>query len=470
MENDAAPRLRFADLWQWHGTIHRLPYLGLGVLLMIAKYGLDRAVSLLGFDRPWSPVNYLNLPGVDNLLDLAEQDATYAAVLLLLALPFIWMGTALTAKRLRATKLPVWLVMLFFIPLVNLLFFAILCALPSRTDEPVEPAPLTEERAPFFHRLLPRDAFGSALIALLITVPIALIGSVLSVKVFSSYGWSLFVGMPFALGMIAAMLYGYHEERDLGRCIGVANAGLVMLAVGLLIVAAEGAICLIMAAPLGSMLATLGGIVGYWVQKRPNAHADTSRVTVAVWIVLPLVFGLEQIHQPEAPLIAVRTSIVVDAPPETVWPNVVAFSELPPPEDWLFKTGIAYPNRARIDGHGVGAIRYCEFTTGQFVEPITVWDEPNLLAFDVSSQPHPMQEWTFFQDLDPAHLDGYFGSERGQFLLTALPGGKTQLEGTTWYRHRIWPNGYWRLWSDWILHRIHLRVLKHVKRQAEAAV
>lgn len=469
MENHPPPRLRFADLWQWQGTIDRLPYLGLGVFLMLAKYGLDRAVSWYGFGLPWSPTNYLNLPGVGTLVELAEQDAAYAAVLLFLALPFIWMGTALTAKRLRAAQLPVWLVLLFFVPLVNLLVFAILCVLPSRTSEPVESPPLSEEKASVWHRLLPHEAFGSALVALLVTVPIALLGSVLSVQVFASYGWSLFVGLPFALGMIAAMLYGVHEERRLGQCIGVANAGLVLLAFGLMLVAAEGAICLLMAAPLGAMLATLGGLVGYWVQKRPRAHADASRVTVAVWIVLPLVFGLEQIHRPEPPLITVRTSIVVDAPPEAVWPNVVAFSELPPPEDWLFKTGIAYPNRARIDGHGVGAVRYCEFTTGQFVEPITVWDEPHRLAFDVRSQPHPMQEWTFFRDLDPAHLDGYFGSERGQFLLTALPDGTTRLEGTTWYRHRIWPNGYWRLWSDWILHRIHLRVLKHVKRLAEAA-
>ena len=33
----------------------------------------------------------------------------------------------------------------------------------------------------------------------------------------------------------------------------------------------------------------------------------------------------------------------IDAPPETVWRHVVAFSELPAPEDWLFRIGIAYP-------------------------------------------------------------------------------------------------------------------------------
>src|SRR5207245_959328 len=39
---------------------------------------------------------------------------------------------------------------------------------------------------------------------------------------------------------------------------------------------------------------------------------------------------------------------------------------------------------------------------------------------------------------------------------TPLPGGRTRLQGTTWYRHRMWPAGYWRLWCDAVVHRIHL--------------
>jgi len=55
----------------------------------------------------------------------------------------------------------------------------------------------------------------------------------------------------------------------------------------------------------------------------------------------------------------------------------------------------------------------------------------------------------------------------GEFLPTPLPGGRTRLQGTTWYR-RMWPAGYWRLWCDAVVHRIHLRVLRHIKRLAEA--
>jgi hypothetical protein len=32
----------------------------------------------------------------------------------------------------------------------------------------------------------------------------------------------------------------------------------------------------------------------------------------------------------------------------------------------------------------------------------------------------------------------------------------------------MWPSPYWSLWSDYIIHRIHGRVLTHIKKLAEA--
>ena len=75
-----------------------------------------------------------------------------------------------------------------------------------------------------------------------------------------------------------------------------------------------------------------------------------------------------------------------------MWKNVIAFPPLAPPKEWLLRAGIAYPTSGQIVGSGPGAVRYCRFSTGDFVEPITVWDEDRLLAFDVSAQPPAMQE------------------------------------------------------------------------------
>ena len=162
-----------------------------------------------------------------------------------------------------------------------------------------------------------------------------------------------------------------------------------------------------------------------------------------------------------------RSSIEIDAPPDVVWRNVIAFPPLPAPSELVFRAGVAYPVRAEITGQGAGAVRRCVFSTGAFVEPITRWEPGRRLSFDVDSQPRPMHEWSPYADVAPPHLDGYFRSRRGEFRLVALPGGRTRLEGSTWYEMKIQPAGYWVLYGDWIIGRIHGRVLGHIKRVAE---
>ena len=107
-------------------------------------------------------------------------------------------------------------------------------------------------------------------------------------------------------------------------------------------------------------------------------------------------------------------------------------------------------------------------STGPFVEPITVWDAPHHLAFDVASQPPPMHEWSPYRDLHALHLDGYLRSHHGEFVLTPIPSG-TRLTGTTWYTIDIHPLAYWSLWSDFLIHAIHTRVLDQIASESVAA-
>src|SRR5262249_47176085 len=201
----------------------------------------------------------------------------------------------------------------------------------------------------------------------------------------------------------------------------------VLGVVGILAVALEGAICIIMAAPIALVLTFLGAVVGYVIQARPWLSDQAFGVVLALVVLLPALMAAESASEPEPELWAVRTEVIIDATPEQVWPHVIAFTELPEPDDWFFQTGIAYPQRAEMHGHGVGAVRHCIFSTGAFVEPIEVWEEPTLLRFAVAAQPAPMREWSPYP-IHPAHLDHYLVSKKGQFLLEALPDGRTRLE------------------------------------------
>jgi hypothetical protein len=198
-----------------------------------------------------------------------------------------------------------------------------------------------------------------------------------------------------------------------------------------------------------------------------HRHQAKSAVLPAL-TVLPLLFAMEKIHPPPAPLHSVVSEVRINAPIETVWKNVIGFTQIPPPREWIFRAGIAYPERARIDGTGAGAIRHCVFSTGEFVEPITTWDEPRRLAFDVSAQPDPLAELSPYGRIQTPHLRGYFQTERGEFKLVNL-GRTTLLRGTTWYRLRYAPETYWSHWSDYLIHQIHQRVLRHIRDCSERA-
>jgi hypothetical protein len=237
----------------------------------------------------------------------------------------------------------------------------------------------------------------------------------------------------------------------------------------LLAFAFEGAVCILMALPIGVVLAIMGGLLGH-AARRGRFEEQKPAVLSVLLLLAPGVAGIENFVNPVPPEYRVVSSVEIAAPPEVVWRKVIAFAQIPDPQEWYFRAGVAYPVRAEIFGRGAGAERHCVFSTGAFVEPIEVWDEPKLLKFSVSANPPPLNELSPYGHIDTPHMHGYFASDEGQFRLIALPGGRTRLEGTTWYHNRIWPTAYWRLWSDAIIHRIHLRVLRHIKSLSEAEV
>ena len=241
---------------------------------------------------------------------------------------------------------------------------------------------------------------------------------------------------------------------------------MLLFGVFFLVLALEGIICLAMAAPIAMLLASLGATLGYSLALEFPDMKRTLGAFAPIFF-LPFLIGAEGQSERPIPEFDVSREVIINAPPAEVWKYVLAFPKLPRPDSLWLKTGIAYPLSARISGEGVGAIRYCQFSTGAFVEPITAWEPPYRLAFDVAEQPLPMHEWSLYDDVHPPHLDGIMSSKRGQFVLEELPGGRTRQTGTTWYQNKMWPSPYWGAWSDVMIHSIHGEVLRHIKRQAE---
>lgn len=286
----------------------------------------------------------------------------------------------------------------------------------------------------------------------------------ISIEIFKDYGWAVFVLNPILIGFLPSFFGNKTLALSKSDCYSLSFITLFFAVFALIIFALEGLICVLMALPIFLLLTWFGAFFGYTVSKK-NKLASSS-ITIIVLFVSFGFFSFDHLNK-EQNLIAVKTKIIINSSIDNVWKNVVTFDTIPQPNELIFKTGIAYPTNATIKGNGIGAIRYCNFTTGSFVEPITTWKEPYLLQFSVQSQPIPMNEYNPFWNVHPPHLDGYFKSYKGQFKLTKISADKTVLEGTTWYKVDIHPEFYWRIWSNFIIHQIHNRVLNHIKTESE---
>ena len=440
-------------------SINRQTYFCWGCALMAIKYNLDRAIAWWGFHRSWYFWNYIKPHGFAAIDAIPPDDERFFFILLLTSLPFVAAGVFLTLRRLRSAGLPLELCVLFFVPVINLVFFVVLCVEPEKAVK-------SASQARHWQSWLPTSAAGSALASMMIVGIVGAALAFLCTAVLRNYGWGLFVALPFAMGLVSVLIYAGPQKRSFGSCMFVAMLPIIFAGLCLFTVAVEGLICLIMAAPIGLVLGLLGGIVGYIIvgNRAAPLHPVSMMLVLAS---VPLTMGMEKQADDLPPLLSVTSSVVINAPPSQVWPNVVSFSPIPEQRDWILRTGVAYPTRARIVGQGVGAVRHCIFTTGEFIEPVEVWDENHLLRFSVAQQPEPMEELSPYPHLRTPHLHGYLLSREGELRLTALQGGKTLLEGTTWYTDRIWPSQYWQVWSDMIIHHIHLRVLNHIKNLSE---
>jgi hypothetical protein len=447
---------RWLRLWfTFEEQVGRREYVVSGVLLALAKYAGDAALVWAATGRIWTPLDYLTTVHSVLLSRFSSAPGWLAPALAAWTLPFMWIGFSMSMRRALDAGRTAWLALLFFIPYVTYVLIALLVALPS--------APARRARLPAEPRAYERR-LPSALLSMAAGAGIGLAMIVLSVATLRTYGVALFYGTPFVMGAVTAFMLNRRYPTRWRETVELVTMTVAVTGGAVILLAVEGTVCVVMAAPLAFVVALLGAAAGRYIALRDPSRDVNA---LAALVVVPAIASAD-VARPPTLLREVRSRVEIDAPPDVVWRHVIAFPPLAEPPGLVFRLGIAYPVRAELVGRGVGAVRYCVFSTGAFVEPITVWEPGRRLAFDVAAQPPPLREWSPYRGVAPPHLDGYFRSRRGEFRLVPLPSGRTRLEGSTWYEMRLYPEGYWVLFADALVSRIHGRVLRHVRALAEA--
>ena len=429
---------KLRSLFSLQGRVPRAHYFLAGSLLLVLKFLIDHTIAAR-FGHTWHIWSYFFPPADLSIFGLGSSNPRFYLILWAVAIPFFWIGIALTLQRLRDAGMRLGLVFLFFVPIAKLFFFLASLSLgPIGTvrefalaigphSSPLRSSSCrrsTRSRRRRHDRLFRRKRARQ-------------------IRLRSLPRGSVFHRIHSFLGAQRQrdpLQRQHHCDQCCDACFH--RACTHRLSCG----GSRFASSWRFRSPFRSpSLADLQRAIASVADELRGT--GTESVTACLRYSSSAPCSYEQSANLQPPVRAVTTSIVVNAPASVVWKNVIVFPPLAAPTELLFRSGIAYPIGAQIIGSGPGAVRYCRFSTGDFVEPITVWNENHLLAFDVASEPPSLNELGIGPIHTP-HIDrNYMRSLHGQFRLVALDDRRTLVEGTTWYQDFFWPQSYWGAWS-----------------------
>lgn len=259
------------------------------------------------------------------------------------------------------------------------------------------------------------------------------------------------VAIPFAIGLVAAWIWRPLKPRIGATLLHSLSCTLVGVALSFLVLR-EGAVCLLIVAPILYAGIAAGALLGrVWFQD----WNDRMNLGLAPFLLLALAAEPAfRVARPEV----VTDEIRIAAPPAKVWPHVCAFPVIPDaPDYWLFQVGLPYPVETTNAGNFVGADRACRFSgVAVFKEKVAEYVPNERLTFDIVEMP-----------ADPELL-GHLTARRGQFELRDNGDGTTTLIGRTWYTLQVRPAFYFDWWTHDIFSAVHLRVMRHIQHLAES--
>lgn len=411
----------------------------------------QHAAVILAFHAMGRPLtadaNFWFLP-LRRLTLIPDLPAWAAAVAFTFSLLVAWALAALSFRRARWSGRGYVVAALSVVPGAQLFAIALLALLPrSNRERPADP-PAGVEVAHIIQGVLA----GVALIVAAVLV---------SAVTFGAYGWGLFVMTPLLVGMTTGYLANRRSLLPPGRTAVVVLGAAALGTVALVMFALEGVFCIVLVAPLGALMAIVGGSIG-----RAVAGVGRSRERPLMCVaLLPALFALEAAMPPSVPIES-TASIDIAASPAAVWSALTSDEAIASSPGLVGAIGLAFPTRAYLTGTGVGALRLSIFSTGIARERVTEWLPQRRLAFVVLRQPPAMEEMSPYRRVHAPHVYGYFETGRTRFSLVPMPGGGTRLIVASQHILRLDPALYWEPLARLAISLNVQRVLEDIRSKA----
>lgn len=262
--------------------------------------------------------------------------------------------------------------------------------------------------------------------------------------------FSVFVIVPLLMGIISSWFWTKTDMKSKALAGYSILNGTIAIFLSFVFLR-EGIICLLIVSPLIFAFLITGVFIGQRMFNKNN-----QKLNVSVFSLLFIVFVADSLSEHHY-VNLVADEMVVNATPQEIWKNVVAFDKIEKKERyWLFRIGMPSPMQTTVDGYFEGSGRKCIFSNGYvFDEKIVTYKPNEELTFDIVGQPR-----------DP-EIMGHIDILRGQFLLKDNGNGTTTLIGNSWYKLHVFPVWYYDIWAKSITRNVHLRVMEHIKLLSE---
>jgi polyketide cyclase/dehydrase/lipid transport protein len=266
----------------------------------------------------------------------------------------------------------------------------------------------------------------------------------------ASMGWVLFLVLPFATGLATALIT--RGKRILFASLVI---GALICTSTLLVVKAEGWVCVLMSSPLIAIGMTIGALIGVLIRRKViDGSRRGTTFRLFIWLVIPFfLMGADYSEKTSRRTLRLETisnEVIVDASPETVWHELKSFDKITGSKTFLMKIGLPVPVSCKMEGEGVGAKRTCYFEQGSIEERVTEWQPPNTMKFEIVASDVPGRPWLSFKDA--AYEIHPFN-------------GKTVVKRNTTIISRLSPAWYWRPLEAIGVEQEHEYLFKELKRR-----
>ena len=264
-------------------------------------------------------------------------------------------------------------------------------------------------------------------------------------------GLVLFVLVPVVGGFCSALV-----ARGINHAVAAAFLSVLFSLVVLIATGREGLLCALLAFPVIAVGLTLGIVLGM-IARHLLDRAKNQNVPMGMLLLLGplLVVAGERVETPtmqQPRREVVETSVLVNAPPEQVWNNILSIDSVSASKPLLMYVGLPIPRRCALQGQGAGAKRTCYFNAGYIEETVTEWRPPYALGLSIDRTHMPGRHWLGFE-----HADYRLESRANSTLLTRRTVVTSHLQ----------PAWYWSFFERLGVESEHEYVLQDVALRAQ---